>query len=73
MALRAAMPAEMREAVSRVRRPQVFARRAVVEGDRGDAAGHRFQGHVAEGVAAAREHEQVAACKMPGDISTGKT
>ena len=43
---------------------QGFARGAVVEGDGRHATGHRLQGHVAEGFAVAREHEQVAAGEM---------
>jgi hypothetical protein len=45
---------------------QVLARGAVVEGHRGHAAGHAFQGHVAEGLAAAGEQEQIAAGEMAG-------
>jgi len=44
---------------------QVFAGGAVVEGDRGQATGHGFKGHVAEGFAAAGEQEQIAAGEMP--------
>ncbi|MNV09165.1 hypothetical protein D3C71_996530 [compost metagenome] len=45
---------------------QVLARRAVVEGHRRHAAGHRLQGDVAEGFAAAGKQEQVAAGEVAG-------
>src|SRR5688500_14105719 len=47
---------------------QMFAGRAVVEGYRGDAAGHRFEGGVAEGLAVAGKQEQIGTGEMARDF-----
>ena len=49
---------------------QVFARSARIEGHHRHRTGHRLQGDVAEGLAAAGEQEQVATGEVAGQVGT---